>query len=247
MAEPIENAKTLVLLATYNEIENLPLLAAAIRERLPECHILVVDDNSPDGTGDWCRQQCEADERFHCVHREAKLGLGTATFAGMKYAIEYGFDLVATMDADFSHPPEVLPDLIEAASTGAADVAIGSRYVAGGGVAGWPLSRKIMSRLINWYSRVLLWLSVRDCSGAFRCYQTAALARLDFSAMKSHGYSYVEEILVRLKWKGAAFTERPFTFTDRIRGQTKINLGEAIAAVWTIFQLGLMNWLGLGR
>lgn len=247
MADEENSLRLLVILATYNEIENLPDLVDAIRRELPECDILVVDDNSPDGTGQWCDRHAEVDDRFRVIHREGKLGLGTATYAGFRFALKHGFDLVATMDADFSHPPERLGDLVAAVASETASVAIGSRYIVGGGVKGWPLHRKIMSRLINWYSRIWLWLNVRDCSGAFRCYRADELAKLDFSQMKSQGYSYVEEILVRLKWNGATFVERPFLFVDRIRGSSKINWVEAFIAVWKISQLGLMNWTGIGR
>lgn len=219
-------------------------MVTAIREFLPDSHILVIDDNSPDGTGEWCDRQAAEDDRFAVLHREGKLGLGSATYAGLTHAIENQFTYVATLDADFSHPPRYLPSLVEAVESGAAEVAIGSRYVKGGGVDGWPLKRRIMSRFINWYTRALLTLPVRDCSGAFRCYRVAKLAELDFTKMVSQGYSYVEELLVRLKWKGATFTERPFIFVDRERGSTKINLREAVLAVAIIFRLGLANWFG---
>ncbi|WP_231756520.1 polyprenol monophosphomannose synthase [Lignipirellula cremea] len=243
------SGRVLVAIATYNEIENLPQIVDEIYSHCPHVDILVIDDNSPDGTGDWCDERLVEDRRFHCIHRPGKQGLGSATFAGMRFALENGYEYVATMDADFSHSPRFLPDLLACVREGVdpADVAIGSRYVAGGGVQGWPLKRRIMSRLINLYARVMLGLQVRDCSGAFRCYRTSVLRELDFSDMQSQGYSYLEEILWRLKRQDVRFAETPILFVDRIAGQTKINLREAFSAVWIIFQLGLKNWTGLGR
>src|SRR5687767_8276566 len=146
--------RTLVIIATYNEIENLPLLVDAIWEVAPQVDILVIDDNSPDGTGKWCDERAKTEPRLHCLHRAGKLGLGTATIAGMKYAIEHGYDQVLNMDADFSHDPKYLPDLLagmQRADGPPVDVMIGSRYVAGGGIEGWPLKRHLMSRGVNLY------------------------------------------------------------------------------------------------
>ena len=165
--------KTLVTVATYNEIDNLPQLVAAIHEQLPQADILVVDDNSPDGTGDWCDQKALEDQRVHCLHREGKLGLGTATIAAMQYAIEHDYDYMLNMDADFSHHPRYLPAMeegMEKDGEPACDCMIGSRYVPGGGTEGWPLKRRLMSRGVNLYARVLLGIRPKDCSGAFRSY-----------------------------------------------------------------------------
>lgn len=239
--------KTLVVIATYNEIENLPQLTDEVFAVAPQVEVLVIDDNSPDGTGDWCEGRMVDDHRFHCIHRAGKLGLGTATIAGLRFAIEHGYDLVLTMDADFSHPPRFIPALIDGVNreNGTADVMIGSRYIPGGGVEGWPLGRRLMSRWVNRFARLMLGLRVRDCSGAFRCYRTDVLKQIDFEAVRSRGYSYLEEILWRLKQAGARFEESPFTFVDRQYGQTKINAREALTALWIIFRLGLKNWLHL--
>lgn len=236
--------KTLVSVATYNEIENLPLLVDEIFRYAPEVNILVVDDNSPDGTGDWCDRRGRDDPRVRCLHRDGKLGLGTATMAAMRYAIEHGYRYVLNMDADFSHHPRYLPDLLagmEPTAGPPVDVMIGSRYVAGGGVEGWPLRRRLMSRGVNLYARWLLGLTPRDCSGAYRCYRTSRLARLDFNAVRSRGYSFQEEILWHLKHAGARFAEAPIVFADRQRGRSKIDLGEAFGAVWTILMLGMFG------
>jgi dolichol-phosphate mannosyltransferase len=242
---PTPNAeKTLITLATYNEIENLPPLVDEILQTVPEADILVVDDNSPDGTGQWCDHKAAGEPRLHCLHRPGKLGLGMATIAAMRYAIDNGYRYMLNMDADFSHPPRFLPALLAAMEPEggpAVDVAIGSRYVPGGGSEGWPLRRRLMSRAVNFYARRLLRLAPHDCSGAFRCYRTSALARLDFDAVRSRGYSFQEEILWQLKRLGARTAETPITFVERRRGSSKINRGEALAALWIIFRLGIFG------
>lgn len=236
--------KTLVTLATYNEIENLPQLTAAIWQAAPQVDILVIDDNSPDGTGRWCDQTTAGEPRLHCLHRAGKLGLGTATMAGMRYAIEHGYDYVLNMDADFSHHPRHVPAILAGMSVGGGvDVMIGSRYIRGGKIEGWPLKRHLMSQGVNLLARTLLWLPVRDCSGAFRCYRVALLKQLDFAAVRSRGYSFQEEILWLLAKLGCRFGETPVTFADRERGQSKINRSEAVAAIAMMFKLGAATWL----
>ena len=241
-----DNPKTLVTICTYNEIDNLPELVDAIFAQVPDVDILVVDDNSPDGTGDWCDERGKEDSRLKCLHRAGKLGLGTATIAGMKYAIEHDYEYVLNLDADFSHHPRYVPNLIHGMGENgspAVDVMIGSRYVPGGGTKGWPLKRRIMSRGVNLYARCLLGLSPKDCSGAFRCFRTERLRQVDFDTIRSKGYSFQEEILWHLKKVGAKFGESPIVFADRERGQSKINGKEAVSALYIIFRLGLRNWL----
>ena len=236
-------ARTLVTIATYNEIENLPLLVDAIWEVAPQVDILVIDDNSPDGTGSWCDQRAASEPRLHCLHRSGKLGLGTAIIAGMKYAIEHDYDQMLNMDADFSHHPRYIPALL--AGMESADVTIGSRYVPGGGVKDWPFKRRLMSWGVNTYARSLLGLRPKDCSGAFRCFRVDLLRQLDFGSIKSRGYSFQEEILWHLKRAGARFTECPILFADREKGQSKINSFEALSAIAILFRLGIKNWLGI--
>lgn len=241
-------ASTLIVIATYNERENLPRLLEEIAEYAPLADILVIDDNSPDGTGEWCEERARDNPQLKCLHRAGKLGLGTATMAGISHAIEHGYTYVLNLDADFSHHPKYIPALLAGMNPPdgpPVDVMIGSRYVAGGGTEGWPLGRRLMSRAVNLYARFLLGLPVRDCSGAFRCYRTSLLAKLDFGRMRSRGYSFQEEILWRLKRLGVRFAETPIVFTERRLGKSKINLREALAALWIIFALGVRNWLGL--
>jgi len=238
--------KTLVTVATYNEIENLPRLVGEIFEHAPDVDLLVIDDNSPDGTADWCVAQAAVDPRVHCLRRSGKLGLGTAIVAGMQYAIDHGYKFVLNMDADFSHHPRHLPALIAGMEAGGEplDVMIGSRYVPGGRIDGWPLKRHLMSRGVNLYARWLLWLKPRDCSGSYRCYRVGTLRRLDFSRIRSRGYSFQEEILWLLRRHGATFGETPIQFADRLHGHSKIHAGEAVAALRIIVQLGLSNLFG---
>jgi dolichol-phosphate mannosyltransferase len=243
-AEP-RGAQTLVTLATYNEIENLPRLVDEILAAAPNVELLVIDDDSPDGTGAWCDRRAAIEPRLHCLHRPGKFGLGTATIAGMLYAIAHGYRYVLNMDADFSHHPRYLPALIagmeNANGEARADVMIGSRYVAGGAIEGWPLKRHLMSRGVNTYARWLLGFENKDCSGAFRCYRTSLLARIDFERIRSRGYSFQEEILWLLKRLGARIGETPITFVDRQRGSSKINSREAWSALRIILSLGLRN------
>jgi dolichol-phosphate mannosyltransferase len=234
--------RTLITIATLNEIENLPALIEEVFSVAPTADILIIDDNSPDGTGQWADQKAASDSRVKALHRPAKLGLGTAKMAGMKHAIEHGYDFVLNLDGDFSHHPRYLPALL--AGMDDADVMIGSRYVPGGGTPDWPLRRRLMSWAINAYTRVLTGLPVRDCSGGFRCYRVALLKQVDFKRIQSTGYSFQEEILGRLKQLGARFGETPIIFTDRRHGHSKIRATDALSALWIIFKLGLKLRLG---
>lgn len=241
--------KTLVTTATYNEIDNLPLLVDEVFRHAPNVDLLVIDDGSPDGTGEWCDRKSQEDPRLRVLHRQGKLGLGTAIVAGMRYAIEHGYRYALNLDADFSHHPKYLPELIAGMDPPGGpplDVMIGSRYVPGGGIEGWPIKRYLMSRSVNFYARCLLGLKPKDCSGGYRCYRTSRLAELDFDGMLSHGYSFQEEILWMLKRKGCRIGETPIIFVDRIRGSSKINSREAWNALWVIMALGARNW-GLAK
>ncbi|WP_417397487.1 polyprenol monophosphomannose synthase [Gimesia chilikensis] len=234
--------RLLVTLCTYNEKENLEQLIPEIHQYLPYAAILVIDDNSPDGTGDFVKSLKKTDSRIHSIHRSGKLGLGTATIAGFQYAIENHYDLVLNLDADFSHPPRFMPDLV--AATEQADVAIGSRYVPGGKIEGWGPKRYFMSGAINWYARLLLRLKSRDCSGSYRCYRVPKLAEIDFKLLRAKGYAFQEEILYRCRRVGCTFQEVPFTFEERRYGSSKINMKEAFSALWVMFVLGVDNLLG---
>jgi dolichol-phosphate mannosyltransferase len=227
----------LVALATYNEIENLPTLVAAIREQLPRADVLVVDDNSPDGTGRWCDEEAARSPWFTVIHRAGKLGLGSASWTAMQAAIDRGYATLITLDADWSHPPEALPRLLAAADAEQADVVVGSRYTAGGTIEGWPASRRIISGVMNAATRLALGIPVRDASGACRLYRVAKLRELDFSRLTATGYSYLEEILWQLHRRGARFAEVPIAFTDRRAGASKVHFGEAWGKMTTLARL----------
>ncbi len=240
--------KTLINIATYNEIENLPHLVEEIFRYAPDAHLLVVDDNSPDGTGRWVDELAARDERVHCLHRTGKLGLGTAIMAGMKYAIEHGYRYFLNMDADYSHHPRYLPEIIAAMEPPGAppiDLVIGSRYIPGGGVENWPFKRIMMSKAVNLYARWLLWLRPQDSSGGYRCYRVQLLGKLNFDEFISTGYSFQQETLWRLKRLGGRFAEVPIMFCDRIKGHSKINMREARRAIAIIARLSVTNWTGL--
>lgn len=218
--------------ATYNERENIEPLLEAILRSLPQGHVLVIDDGSPDGTGELADAYASRDVRVHVLHRAGKLGLGSAILEGMRYAIGHDYDFLINMDADFSHAPKYLPDLLAGMSQH--DVMIGSRYIPGGGVVGWNWRRKFMSWAINVYSRLLLGLNARDCSGGFRCYRVAKLKEIDFEKIYSRGYSFQEEFLFRCKRVGCRIAESPIVFEDRRFGASKINWKEAVSALWTL-------------
>lgn len=231
--------RLLVALATYNERENLPGLVEAIFHVVPETDILIIDDTSPDGTSDWVEQAMREEPRLKLLRRQGKLGLGTAVVAAFRYAIDHDYDRLLNMDADWSHDPESIPAILAAADR--FDVVLGSRYTQGGRINGWPPHRRLMSRAVNLYARLLLGLRTRDNSGSFRCYRVETLKKLDLTAIRSRGYSVFEEILFRLRQVDATFTEVPITFSDRRFGTSKINKVEAVSALWAIFRIGMFR------
>ena len=238
--------KLLVSLACYNEAGNIEPLILAIREHAPHAAILVIDDNSPDGTGQIADRLASTLPNIHVIHRAGKLGLGTAILSAMQFAIDQKFDLFLNMDADFSHPPRFIPSLI--AGMEHADVMIGSRYVPGGGVEGdFNLKRKAMSTGINVYARLFLGLRTRDNSGSFRCYRVSKLSKIELKRIKSRGYSFMEEILFWCRKVDCTFGETPILFENRRSGYSKINKMEAVKALQIIAELGVANALGMVR
>lgn len=235
--------RILVALATYNEAENLEPLARSIREHAPEAEILVVDDNSPDGTGRRADRLKAELPGLHVLHRRGKEGLGSAILAAMEFAIAGGYDLFINLDADFSHPPRFIPALL--AGMDRHDVMIGSRYVPGGGVGdGFGRSRRLMSAGINWYSRLMLGLKARDCSGSYRCYRVSKLGEIDFQRVRSRGYSFMEEILFWCQVVGCRIGESPIFFEDRREGTSKLDLREAARALRILAGLAVDRALG---
>jgi dolichol-phosphate mannosyltransferase len=232
----VADSRILVAMATYNERENLTPLIRAVLQVVPFADVLVIDDNSPDGTGRLADELASADPRIHVLHRTGKLGLGTAILAAMYYAMENQFDLFVNMDADFSHHPRYLPALL--AGMKRHDLMIGSRYVPGGGTLNWPLQRRLMSGGINGIVRMLLRIPAHDTSGGFRCYRVAMLRRTRLDNLLSHGYSFQEEVLYRCRLAGCRIGETPIIFEDRRAGSSKVDLWESIRS------LSIILWLG---
>lgn len=234
--------RTLVALATYNEVENLPSLVEAIRRQLPDAQVLVVDDNSPDGTGRWCKRYAADHDWLHCIHRPGKQGLGSAAWTAMRWAVEEGFDWLITLDADWSHSPDALPSIVAASAD--ADVVIGSRYCPGGRVENWPAYRRVLSRIVNQATRWSLGARVGDASGAYRMYRVEVLRQIDWQSLRESGYAYLEEILWRLLQLGARVVETPITFHDRTAGKSKASFQEAWGKLRALRRIGWQRLRG---
>lgn len=212
--------RCLVVVPTYNEADNLEPIVSAIRTYL-DTDVLVVDDGSPDGTGALADRMAAADPRIQVLHRQGKLGLGTAYLAGFARAIQQGYDRVFEMDADFSHAPWDLPRLCAASAD--VDLVLGSRYVRGGNTVGWDFKRRLLSRSANLYARMVLTTGVRDMTGGFRCYRVPALAKLDLSRVSGKGYAFQIEMVFRMVRAGCSVREIPIHFVDRRVGQSKMD------------------------
>jgi glycosyltransferase involved in cell wall biosynthesis len=229
--------RTLVVIATYNERESIGPLVTEVLEQAPGCNVLVVDDSSPDGTGQEVRRMALGDGRVKLLERPRKLGLGTAYLAGFREAIAGGFDRVLTMDADFSHRPQHLPAILDRALRPGVDVVIGSRYVPGGGVVGWPIHRRVLSFGANTFARLLLGLKPHDCTGAYRCYSRQVVEALEQGSVVSHGYSSLLELVWRCQHAGFVIAEVPITFADREFGESKVSRSEIFRGVTTVLRL----------
>jgi dolichol-phosphate mannosyltransferase len=236
-------SRILILLATYNERDNLTPLIQEIHKVLPAADILVIDDNSPDGTGKLVDDLASGNPRIRVLHRPGKLGLGTATLAGIQRAIEQDYDFLINMDADFSHHPRYLPALL--AGMKDHDVMIGSRYIPGGGATDWPLSRRLMSRSVNTYVRLFLRIPAQDTSGAYRCFRVSKLRQANLANLLSRGYSFQQELLYRLRKAGCRIGETPIIFENRRAGASKVNSREALRSIGVLVRIGLQAVFGL--
>jgi glycosyltransferase involved in cell wall biosynthesis len=228
-------SRAVLVLPTYNERENLPALVAAVQALPYPIHIVIVDDNSPDGTGKLADELADCSAMVDVLHRPGKLGLGTAYVAGFRHALAQGAHLILTMDADFSHDPKYLPALLDASQL--FDLAIGSRYVPGGGVRDWGWQRKVLSRGANALAHRLLGLQARDCTAGFRCYRRRVLETVDPAAILADGYSFLIEMLYRCQAAGFRIGEVPIIFVDRRRGDSKISQREVLKAGGTVMRL----------
>ena len=234
--------RALVVLPTYNERVNLPLIVPQILEQDSRIEVLIVDDNSPDGTGQLADELAAADSRVHVMHRAEKAGLGKAYLAGFRWALDRGYDLVLEMDADFSHDPKFLGPLLGAAKD--ADLVIGSRYRAGVNVINWPISRLLLSLGANQYARWVTGLPLTDSTAGFKCFRREVLESIDFEKVRSNGYSFQIEMSFRTWKKGFRLVEIPIVFTDRMEGQSKMNKRIVREAVWMVWWLRLRSALG---
>lgn len=224
MSIPESGAGALVIIPTYNELQNLPIIVGKVFDSVPEAHILVMDDGSPDGTGALADQMASADKRVSVIHREGKLGLGTAYLAGFAEGISRGYEFLVELDADGSHPPEKLPEMLGVASSDTeVGLVIGSRWVEGGEVVDWPKRREALSRTANAYARVMLDVDVHDVTAGYRVYRSSLIEQLDLSGVDSKGYCFQIDMTLRTVDAGATVVEVPITFKDRELGQSKMS------------------------
>ena len=233
----------LVVIPTYNEVGNLTPLVEQVLAQDARLEILVVDDRSPDGTGQLAEALAQKEPRLHVLHREAKLGLGTAYITGFKWALERGYDFVFEMDADFSHDPAHLKDFLKAIAD--ADLVLGSRYLGGRvTVVNWPMGRLVLSYGANIYARRITGLRIWDLTGGFKCFRRRVLEAIDLSQVRSNGYAFQIEMSVRAWRKGFTLKETPIVFVDRTEGQSKMNRSIVREAVWMVPRLRFMTWFG---
>lgn len=234
--------RTFVVLPTYDEAENLPLIVPEILAQSEEVSVLVVDDDSPDGTGKLADELARKEPRVHVLHRERKQGLGAAYRAGISRALELGADRVIQMDADFSHPPDQIPTLLHEIETH--DVVLGSRYLNGITVVNWPIERILISYFGNQYARLATGLPISDATGGFRCVRRSLLEKIGFERVRADGYAFQIEMNFRFVHAGARIKEIPFFFLDRTRGESKLSLAIGLEALWIVWWLRLSRALG---
>jgi dolichol-phosphate mannosyltransferase len=229
----------LVVVPTFNELDNLEIIAERVRASVPDAHLLVVDDNSPDGTGKLADELADRDDHVHVLHRAGKNGLGAAYVAGFGWAREQGYDVVVEMDADGSHAPEQLPRLLAALEN--ADLVLGSRYVPGGSVVNWPKSRELLSRGGNFYTRMLLRLPLQDATGGYRAYRRTVLDGLPLDKISSQGYCFQVDLAWQTWQQGHRVVEVPITFVERERGESKMSRRIVAEALWRVTVWGLRS------
>lgn len=236
------NKRALIIFPTYNEKENIELITAAVLAKSDIVHVLIVDDNSPDGTGRIADLLAAQNPRVFASHRASKAGLGTAYIHGFKWAIEKGFDYIFEMDADFSHDPDYIPDFLEAIKN--SDLIIGSRYISGVNVINWPMSRLLLSYYANVYSRIVTGLPVRDATGGFKCFRREVLQAIDLNRVKSNGYTFQIEMNMRAWVRKFRIREIPIVFVDRRRGTSKMSKKIVREAIWMVWWLRLASMFG---
>jgi len=238
VGHPMAFHRALIIVPTYNERENIPDVVGQFLGPLPDSELLFVDDRSPDGTGDLIDAIAKTNPRVHVIHRDGKRGLGTAYLTGFRWALEQNYDYVLEMDADFSHDPKYLPDLVGACIEGA-DMAVGSRYVHGGGTVNWGVGRKIISRGGGIYARAVLGIPIHDLTSGFVCYCRRTLERIDLERVQSNGYGFQIEMKYRVARAGMTVVEVPIVFEDRRVGESKMSAGIMVEAMWKVWSLRL--------
>ena len=234
--------KALVIIPTYNEAQNLPVILPQVLDQDSRIEVLVVDDGSPDGTGELADDFASREPRVHVLHREGKQGLGTAYRAGFRWALERDYEYVFEMDSDFSHDPRHLPEFLRAAAS--ADLVLGSRYLHGKvTVINWPMSRLLLSYGANIYARIVTGLKICDATGGYKCFRRRVLEAIDLDAVRSNGYSFQIEMSFRAHRRGFRIREIPIVFTDRTEGQSKMSGAIIREAVWMVWRLRLQALL----
>ena len=233
--------KSLIIVPTYNELENIRRLLPELMALGPDIRVLVVDDNSPDGTGKLADELAAENERISVLHRPGKLGLGSAYVAGFRYAIQQDVDCVFEMDADFSHDPAMVPRFIEEIAS--CDVVIGSRYISGINVVNWPMSRLLLSYFANIYTRLVTGMTIRDTTSGYKCFRREVLEHIELDEVRSDGYAFQIEMNFRCWRKGYRLREIPIIFVDRRSGTSKLSQGVINEAVWIVWWLRLQRLL----
>ena len=227
--------KTLIIIPTYNELDNLPKLLPEVLAKNSEINVLIVDDNSPDGTAAFVENEMKNNDRIHLIKRSSKQGLGTAYISGFKYALQNNFELIFEMDADFSHDPKEIPKFLDEIKD--SDLVIGSRYINGVNVINWPMRRLLLSSFANVYTRIITGMPVHDATGGFKCFRRKVLESINLDQVRSNGYAFQIEMNFKAWKKGFKVKEIPIIFVDRMKGQSKMSrkiVREAVTMVWKL-------------
>ncbi|MEM6468232.1 MAG: polyprenol monophosphomannose synthase [Planctomycetota bacterium] len=236
----MSSKRILIGVCTYQESENIETLISEIRHTLPEGDVLVVDDDSPDKTAECVERLQRQDDRLHLLVRKGERGLGSAIVRAMEHAVDNDYEFFLNLDADLSHDPKQLPKLLEMAiGNEELAVVVGSRYIDGGQIVGWPLRRRLMSKLVNRFATGILRLPVSDCSGSMRCYRVESLRSLGLSRLRCTSYAVLEEVLVKMHREGRLLAEVPITFTERELGASKLTMAEAIRSIYFMMRLAV--------
>ena len=235
--------KSLVIIPTFNEMENIPKLIPEVLSKDKGIEILVVDDNSPDGTADYIEELMQDDKKIHLIKRDYKMGLGTAYITGFKYALKHNFDYIFEMDADFSHDPKEIVNFLNEIKN--YDLVLGSRYISGVNVVNWPMSRLLLSYFANFYTKIITGLHIKDATGGYKCFRREVLEAIDLNNIKSNGYAFQIEMTFKAWKKGFKIKEIPITFVDRVKGTSKMSKKIVREAVMRVWKLRIRSMLGL--